>query len=139
MPRIIEGTIDVNAAKMGLRDLKAGALVDFEGWVRDHHEGYQVLSLHYDCHKPMAEKELAKILDEAMTMFDVQKVEAQHRVGPTELGDLVVWVGASAAHRQAAFEACRYVIERIKSELPIWKREVYEGGAVHWQHELLGK
>jgi molybdopterin synthase catalytic subunit len=124
--------IDVQAAKSAVSDTHCGALVVFEGWIRDHNEGRQVERLEYEVYRPVAEKEGAKIIDEALTRFAVSHALCIHREGLLELGDCAVIVCVSAAHRDAAFEACRYIIDQAKSRLPIWKKEHYVAGVSEW-------
>ncbi len=115
-----------------LADEAAGACVTFEGWVRNRNEGRPVLSLDYEAYAPLAEKEGARILEEARAKFSVLKAACVHRTGALALGDLAVWVGVVAEHRGAAFEACRYVIDQAKMRVPIWKREHYADGSSGW-------
>ena len=110
----------------------AGACVTFEGWVRNHNEGEAVQALEYEAHQAIAEKEGARIVAEAMTRFAVTAVHCEHRVGKLGIGDCAVWVGVSADHRGAAFDACRYVIDETKARVPIWKKEHYASGATGW-------
>ena len=111
---------------------KAGAYVSFEGWVRNHHRGQSVLALEYEAYIPLAEKEGAGIVAEAMEKFALIECRAIHRVGKLAVGEIAVLVGVSAAHRDAAFAACRYVIDEIKERVPIWKKETYESGVSEW-------
>ena len=104
----------------------------FEGWVRDHNEGKAVAGLHYEAYAALAESELAKILEEAQSRFAIEKAEAVHRTGELGIGEMAVWVGAVAAHRGPAFEACQYVIGQLKVRLPIWKQEQYVDGTREW-------
>jgi molybdopterin synthase catalytic subunit len=115
-----------------LVDSHAGACVSFEGWVRDHNDGRAVRALDYEAYAELAEKEGARILEEAKAKFAVQAIHCVHRVGSLAIGDLAVWVGVSAAHRGAAFDACRYVIDEAKARVPIWKKEHYVSGASEW-------
>jgi molybdopterin synthase catalytic subunit len=116
----------------GLPDPGAGACVTFEGWVRDLNEGQQVLALEYEAFAPLAEKEGARIVAEALAKFPLLSAACAHRVGRLAIGDLAVWVGVSAAHRGAAFDACRHIIDQAKAQLPVWKKEHYAGGASAW-------
>jgi hypothetical protein len=84
-----------------------------------------VQALEYEAHQAIAEKEGARIVAEAMTRFAVTAVYCEHRVGKLAIGDCAVWVGVSADHRGAAFDACRYVIDEAKARVPIWKKEHY--------------
>lgn len=104
----------------------------FEGWVRDHNEGRAVLEFEYEAYVALAESEGRRILDEASERFDVVRAGAVHRTGHLAIDDLAVWVGVSAAHRDAAFATCRYIIDETKRRVPIWKREHYADGAVEW-------
>lgn len=124
--------IDPAHLQRTLADARAGACVTFEGWVRNHNEGQPVLALDYEAFVPLAEKEGALILTEAKTRFDLLTAIATHRTGKLAIGDLAVWVGVSAAHRGAAFDACRYIIDEAKARLPIWKKEHYATGASQW-------
>ena len=112
----------------------AGAQVTFEGWVRDHNAGRAVRGLAYQAYVTLAEAEGARILAEAMQQFPIVDAHCVHRIGTLEIGDLAVWVGVSAAHREAAFAACRYIIDEVKQRVPIWKNERYADGDSGWLH-----
>jgi molybdopterin synthase catalytic subunit len=129
---ITSSVIDPAARKRELERSTAGACVTFEGWVRDHNDGEAVQALEYEAHQAIAEKEGARIVEEAMARFAVTSVHCEHRVGKLAIGDCAVWVGVSADHRGAAFDACRYVIDEIKARVPIWKKEHYASGATGW-------
>ncbi len=105
-----------------------GALAVFVGTVRDHHRGRKVLHLEYSAYPEMAEKEMAAIEREALETFEIRELQMVHRVGRLELGEASVAVVVAAAHRAAAFEACRFVIDTLKERVPIWKKEFFEGG-----------
>jgi molybdopterin synthase catalytic subunit len=130
--KITSAVIDPVARKRELEQQEAGACVTFEGWVRNMNEGAAVQALEYEAHQAIAEKEGARIVEEAMTRFAVAAVQCEHRVGKLALGECAVWVGVSAAHRGAAFDACRYVIDETKARVPIWKKEHYASGATGW-------
>ena len=130
--RIASDPLDPAELQRALRDARAGACVTFEGWVRDHNDGRAVRALDYEAFIPLAEKEGERILAEVRQKFDVIAVSGMHRVGSLQIGDLAVWVGVAAAHRGAAFDACRYVIDEAKARLPIWKKEHYVSGASEW-------
>ena len=112
----------------------AGALATFEGWVRDHHQGRAVLGLHYQAHEALALAEGERILEEALAAFDIVDARCTHRIGDLAIGDLAVWVGASAAHRDAAFSACRWILDEVKARVAIWKHERYAEGDAGWLH-----
>lgn len=132
MFRISPSPIDPVVLHRELTDARAGACVTFEGWVRNRNEGQPVQSLEYEAYAPLAEKEGERILAEAREKFPVIAAAGVHRVGHLQLGDLAVWVGVTAEHRGAAFDACRYIIDEAKARLPIWKKEHYATGATAW-------
>ena len=115
-----------------LRDARAGAFVSFEGWARDHNDGKSVAALEYEALVPLCEAEAARILNEAKEKFEVLRAVCLHRTGRLQIGDMAVWVGVTASHRDAAFKACRYIIDEIKNRLPIWKKEFYKDGDTQW-------
>ena len=124
--------IDLAAFRERLLDRSCGAYVQFDGWVRDHNEGQQVLRLEYEVYEPLAVSEGQKILEEAKQQFGVSRACAIHRSGLLELSDVAVVVGVSSAHRGEAFDACRYIIDQAKIRLPIWKKEYYANGNAEW-------
>jgi molybdopterin synthase catalytic subunit len=132
--RLCDGRIDVEAERHRLGDVAAGACVVFEGWVRDHNEGRAVERLDYQAHAPLAGSEGEAILAEALMRFGLREAGCVHRIGSLAIGDLAVWVGASAAHRGAAFDACRWIIDEVKQRVPIWKNEHYADGESGWLH-----
>ncbi len=132
MFRLSHGPIDAGACRARLNDPRAGGCVVFEGVVRDENEGRAVLRLEYEGYESVAVKEGEAVLREALEKFLVMRAECVHRVGTLEIGDMAVWVGVSAAHRGAAFDACRYIIDAIKHRLPIWKKEHYAQGDSGW-------
>lgn len=125
-------SLDPAALKQTLLDPQAGACVTFEGWVRDHNDGRPVQALDYEAFAELAEREGGRILEEARAKFAVQMIACVHRVGALRIGELAVWVGVAAAHRGAAFDACRYVIDETKARVPVWKKEHYADGASEW-------
>jgi len=129
-----ETAIDADSLLRGLEGERVGAVVVFEGRVRDHNEGRAVRGLAYEAYAKLAESEGARIIEEACSRFEIVQVLCVHRIGELSLGELAVWAGVSAAHRDAAFAACRYVIDEVKARVPIWKREHYAGGEAEWLH-----
>lgn len=115
-----------------LADEACGALVTFEGWVRDHNDGRRVDRLEYEGYEALGTAEGGRIVAEALDRFAVSHACCVHRLGALALGDLAVWVGVSAHHRGDAFAACRYIIDEVKSRVPIWKKEFYAGGDSGW-------
>jgi molybdopterin synthase catalytic subunit len=129
-----EATIDSAALMRELSRTTAGACVTFEGWVRDRNDGRAVLRLDYQAYAPLASSEGARILAEATQRFAIVEARCAHRLGSLAIGDLAVWVGVSAGHRDAAFAACRYIIDEVKQRVPIWKNEHYADGESGWLH-----
>jgi molybdopterin synthase catalytic subunit len=132
MFKIAVAPIDAPALHRVLADARAGACVTFEGWVRNRNEGQPVLSLEYEAYGLLAETEGERIIAEARTRFAITGASGVHRVGHLQLGELAVWVGVTAEHRSAAFDACRYIIDEAKARLPIWKKEHYASGTTAW-------
>lgn len=129
-----DAPIDPATLARALADASAGACVTFEGWVRDSNDGRIVRRLDYQAYAPLAQNEGERILAEAMLRFAVVDARCLHRVGSLAIGELAVWVGVSAGHRAAAFDACRYVIDEVKRRVPIWKNEHYADGDSGWLH-----
>lgn len=124
--------IEPEALRAELADPTCGAYVTFEGWVRDSNEGHSVRGLTYEAFEALAVREGERILDEALRRPGVGRVACVHRVGELAVGELAVWVGVSTPHRDAAFRACRYIIDEVKHRLPIWKNEHYLNGESSW-------
>ncbi len=132
--QLADSLIETVNLRATLLDDQAGAYASFEGWVRDHNDGRPVGGLYYEAYTALAEAEGARILQEARGRFAIVDAACVHRTGELALGDLAVWVGVSAAHRGAAFDACRWIIDEVKSRVPIWKRERYASGDTDWLH-----
>jgi len=124
--------IDAVLQRQALCDRACGGYASFEGWVRDQNEGQRVRHLEYEAFEPLAVKEGERILSEALERFGVEHAACVHRVGDLALGEMAVWVGVSARHRDEAFRACRYIIDEVKHRLPIWKKEHYQSGDSGW-------
>lgn len=107
---------------------EAGAVVLFYGIVRDHNIGRRVLYLEYDAYPEMAEKVMRDLADEIKGRFPVTEIAAQHRTGRLEIGETSLLVAVSSPHRAEAFEACHAYVDRLKEGVPVWKKEVFEGG-----------
>ena len=116
----------------GLSGQGAGAFNCFEGWVRNYNDGKVVSALEYEAYEPLCEKEAEKIFQEVYTRFDILSAKCFHRVGRLNPGEMAVWVGVVATHRDAGFKACRYIVDQVKFRLPIWKKEYYEDGHSGW-------
>jgi molybdopterin synthase catalytic subunit len=131
---LTDRALDIAALRAPLAHAQAGAYASFEGWVRDHNDGRAVDGLRYEAYAALAEAEGRRIADEALARFDILDLRCVHRIGDLAIGDLAVWVGVVAAHRGAAFDACRYVIDEVKARVPIWKHERYREGDAGWLH-----
>ena len=129
-----QSALDTTALRVALEDPTAGGYASFEGWVRNHNEGHAVTRLEYEAFEALANKEGERIVEEAIEKFGVVKAACVHRAGSLAIGDLAVWVGVCAAHRDAAFDACRFIIDQVKAHVPIWKHERYVDGDAGWLH-----
>lgn len=132
--RLCDDAIDADALRRGMIAARCGAFVCFEGWVRDHHAGKDVSALDYQAYGALAQSEGQRVVEQACARFAIADALAVHRVGALQLSDVAVWVGVSAGHRDAAFDACRWIIDEIKMRVPIWKREHYRDGISDWLH-----
>jgi molybdopterin synthase catalytic subunit len=130
--RFSTAAFDTQALRAELADRGCGGFAAFEGWVRDHNEGQQVTRLEYEAYVPLAVREGERVIAEARERFGIQHALCVHRLGALELGEIAVWVGVAAAHRDEAFHACRYIIDEVKHRLPIWKKEHYTSGDSGW-------
>lgn len=110
----------------------SGAVVLFLGTVRELSEGKRVAWLEYEAHPPMAEKELGRIVSEAIGRWSLDDAAVEHRYGRLELGDVAVAVVTASSHRAAAFEAGRWIMDSIKQSVPIWKKEHWSDGSATW-------
>ncbi len=122
--------IDLLRAYNALRTDECGGIDVFIGTVRNESKGRQVVKLVFEAYEPMALAEMQKIATAAYTGWPLSGVVMQHVTGEKKVGEPVVIVGASSAHREAAFEACRFLIDELKKTVPIWKKEFYEDGSV---------
>ncbi|MDB5103270.1 MAG: molybdenum cofactor biosynthesis protein MoaE [Fibrobacteres bacterium] len=125
--------LDRDALRAEVSDPAAGAILLFEGTVRDHSEGVSgVVALEYEAQASMAGKIIAAIIGETAREIPVRKIAVRHRLGRVELGDPTIIIAVSASHRDEAYRASRRVIDRIKHEAPIWKREILKDGTSGW-------
>lgn len=124
--------IDTIALRAALQDATCGGYCSFEGWVRNHNDGHDVTRLEYEAFEPLAVKEGERIIAAAAARFAVQRAMCVHRIGDLALGEVAVWVGVSAHHRDEAFLACRNIIDEVKHRVPIWKKEHYRDGHSGW-------
>jgi molybdopterin synthase catalytic subunit len=124
--------LSIDEVVAAVRHRSAGGIAIFLGVVRDHHAGKAVARLDYEAYAELAQKEMARILDELERTHPNTRVAALHRVGELAIGDTAVVVAASAAHREEAFALCRAAIDRIKESAPIWKKEWAADGSALW-------
>ncbi len=131
---LLDGPIDVPEVERRVADPACGAVVLFSGTVRNHHQGRPVELLTYTAYRPMARSTLERIVAELEEGADV-RVAIVHRLGDVPVGEASVVIAVASAHRQAAYEASRLALERLKREVPIWKREHYADGRAAWREE----
>ena len=109
---------------------EAGGINIFVGTVRNQTKGRAVVRLEFEAYEPMAVSEMQKIAERAQTKFAAEKVVIHHRVGHLGVGEIAVIIAVATPHRKAAFEACQFAIDTLKETVPIWKKEIFEDGAV---------
>lgn len=130
--KLTESPIDPSELREALLSHAAGAYCSYEGWVRDHNEGKQVSELNYSSYPELAPTVANAILVEAHQKFNIEAASVVHRTGRLMTGEIAVWVGVTAHHRDATFLANRYIIDNIKYRLPVWKKETYTDGTCAW-------
>jgi molybdopterin synthase catalytic subunit len=126
--KITPSEIEVEEVIGKVSDIESGAMVVFIGTVRKSSRGREVKYLEYEAYGEMALREFAKIGQEIKQMWNVRKLAIVHRIGKLNLGEISVLIVVTAPHRDEAYRASRYVIEKLKQSVPIWKKEVWEGG-----------
>ena len=129
--KLTNNIIDENFVKEWLNSPKTGAICIFLGTARDHHDGKKVLKLEYEGYTQMALQEIEKIALSMSKKWELERIAIIHRLGVVPIQEASVIVGVSSVHREEAFLACKYGIDQIKVDVPIWKKEYYEGGE-HW-------
>jgi molybdopterin synthase catalytic subunit len=126
-----EDPLSVDELRAAVSDPGAGGIAMFAGAIRESDHGRAVTRLSYSAH-PSAAAELRRVAEKVAADFEAIALAAVHRTGDLEIGDLAVVVAASCAHRAEAFEACRELIDRLKHEVPIWKRQWFRDGSSEW-------
>jgi MoaE-MoaD fusion protein len=126
--RLTEDTIDLAAVVAEVEDERAGAIATFVGTVRAESRGHKVMRLEYEAYEGMAENVMAGLAEQLNERYDLCAVAITHRVGVCEIGEASVAIAVSAPHRQDALAACKEAIDTLKETVPLWKKEVYEGG-----------
>lgn len=132
---LVEGPIEIDRVVEGISGPGRGAVVVFLGTVRNQHEGKKVLRLTYSAYRAMARAALEKIAADLEAAHEGLRAAIVHRLGDVEIGEASVVIATASPHRAAAYEANREAIERLKAEVPIWKREHYAGGEAVWREE----
>jgi MoaE-MoaD fusion protein len=127
---IVRDRIDVAMLEREVGNPAAGAVVTFAGTTRRDNAGRKVTRLEYEAYEPMALSEMRELAREAGNRWPIVRIAIAHRVGPVDIGETSLAIAVSAAHRGAAFEACRFAIDRLKETVPIWKKEYFEGGEI---------
>jgi molybdopterin synthase catalytic subunit len=127
--QLVRDPIDARAIMEGLKAPADGALVVFDGFVRDNFKGERTLYLEYEAYEPMAYAKMREIRAYMRANFAIHRLAIVHRLGRLEIGETSVLIAVSSTHRAAAFDACRYAIEAVKRAVPIWKKEYFAGGA----------
>jgi MoaE-MoaD fusion protein len=128
--RLVRDRIDAAALAEVLKSPQDGAIVTFDGFIRDNSKGQKTEYLEYEAYEAMALGKIREIGASARAQFAIHKIGIVHRLGRVDIGETAVWIGVSAPHRAHAFDACRYAIDALKSTVPIWKKEFFVGGAV---------
>jgi molybdopterin synthase catalytic subunit len=133
---LVDKPIDADALVDHVRTGADGAIVTFDGCVRNQSHGRPALYLDYEAYESMALAKMQEIAAEVHAKFSIDRVAIAHRLGRLEIGETSVFIAVSAPHRAAAFDACRYAIDTLKRSVPIWKKEYFEDGAVWADGEL---
>lgn len=129
---LLDTAIDESRLKNTLDNDSCGAFVCFEGRVRNHNNAASVDRLTYYGYEDLALNQGRAIIEEAKKRFEITQAIAIHRIGALDIGDVAVWVGVVSAHRYPAFDACRWILDTIKADIPVWKQEYYEDDSSKW-------
>ena len=132
---LVDDSIDVAAVERSVASAECGAVLLFLGTVRNHHAGREVSGLTYSAYRTMAQANLQRIVDELEAGGARLRVAIVHRLGDVPLSEPSVVIAVASPHREAAYDASRTALERLKKEVPIWKREHYVDGEVSWREE----
>lgn len=137
--QLTDNPIDTQGVLAAVATHAAGAVVLFLGTAREFTEGRQTVSLDYEAYRPMAERTLTDLANQALRRWAIEKLCIVHRLGHVPLGEASVAVAVSTAHRAAAFEAGQWIIDSLKEIVPIWKKETWIDGTTDWIHPGMGK
>lgn len=122
---LLDKPINDRRLKLALLNDQSGALATFEGWVRNHNNARPVTKLTYYGYEKLAINQGEKLITQAKQQFDIINAVAIHRIGDLAIGDMAVWIGVTAHHRYPAFDACRWLLDALKADIPVWKQEFY--------------
>lgn len=136
---LVREKIDTHALVAKLKAPEDGAVVVFDGFVRNNFKGQRTLYLEYESYEAMAYAKMREIGAELHAKFPIHRAAIVHRLGRLEIGETSVVIVVTSAHRAAAFDACRYAIDTLKRVVPIWKKEYFAGGAVWAEGEKAGQ
>jgi molybdopterin synthase catalytic subunit len=128
--QIVSQTIQTAAILAAIKRPEDGAVAVFDGIVRDNSRGRRTLHLDYTAYEPMALRQMEQLARQALSRFAIRDVRIVHRLGRLQIGESSVYIAVAAAHRAAAFDACRWLIDTLKTTVPIWKKEYFQDGAV---------
>ena len=128
--QILSSHIDIRSCIEAVMNPSSGGIDVFIGTVRDSTQGKPVVKLEFEAYEPMAISEMTRIAQQAIQQWPVHSIVIHHRTGLLQIGEVAVVIAVSAAHRAAAFDACRYAIDTLKQTVPIWKKEFFENEEV---------
>ena len=137
MIHISKEPINISQMIIDCEDRSAGATVLFAGSVRDHNGEERVSGIYYEAYEEMARNTLSEIESEVIKNWNVRKFIAIHRIGSLKVNEISVAIAVTTEHRYDAFEACKYVIDNIKTRTPIWKKEFFESGNSNWKEGVV--
>lgn len=129
---LLDVAIDESRLRQMLDNDSCGAFVSFEGRVRNHNNATSVDRLTYYGYEALAINQGRQIIAAAKNQFEITQAIAIHRIGALEIGDIAVWIGVVSAHRYPAFDACRWILDAIKADIPVWKQEYYHDDSSKW-------
>mmetsp|Transcript_27070 Transcript_27070/g.62599 ORF Transcript_27070/g.62599 Transcript_27070/m.62599 type:complete len:158 (+) Transcript_27070:48-521(+) len=144
---ITKDVLSLDALVQRVTDHACGAVTTFSGTTRNHFDGKEVVRLEYEAYEPMALKEMKKILDDVLggkCGSGIRRAACVHRLGVVPCGEASVLIAIASEHREEGFAACKYVIDTLKANVPIWKKEIYADGSnwkanKEWEHQLQPK
>jgi len=128
--QLLERPLSPEACTNFVANERAGAINVFIGTVRNQTKGRGVVRLEFEAYAPMAISEMQKIAETARQKFPVERIAIHHRTGTLQIGEIAVVIAVATPHRKASFEACQFAIDTLKETVPIWKKEIFEDGAV---------